>query len=137
MTFHPKNGILDEVEMRPPRPLLWIGSSRKDLKCFPSRVQDVMGRALLDAQFGDKHPNAKPLRGFGGAGVLEMVDDCAGDTYRTVYTVRFLKAVYVPHAFQKKSTQGISTPKHEIDFVRERFRAAEEHYRVWSKGGER
>src|SRR5688500_13169723 len=101
-----------------PEPLLWIGSSRKDLKTFPAEVQDVMGRALLDAQFGDKQPDAKPLHGFGGAGVLEVVDDFAGDTYRTVYTVRFEHAVYVLHAFQKKATRGISTPKHEIDLVR-------------------
>ena len=118
-----------------PKPLFWIGSSRKDLKAFPAEVQDVMGRALLDAQFGDKHPDAKPLHGFGGAGVLEVVDDFAGDTYRTVYTVRFEHAVYVLHAFQKKATRGISTPKHEIDLVRARYRAAEEHYRHSRKGG--
>ncbi len=93
-----------------------------------------MGRALLDAQFGDKHPSAKPLQGFGGAGVLEIVDDSAGGTYRTVYTVRFKSAVYVLHAFQKKATHGIATPKHEMDLVRERYRAAEEHYQNWMKG---
>ncbi|MEW5926157.1 MAG: type II toxin-antitoxin system RelE/ParE family toxin [Gemmatimonadota bacterium] len=118
-----------------PKPLFWIGSSRKDLRAFPAEVQDVMGRALLDAQFGDKHPDAKPLHGFGGAGVLEVVDDFAGDTYRTVYTVRFEHAVYVLHAFQKKATRGISTPKREIDLVRARYRAAEEHYRNSRQGG--
>ena len=111
-----------------------MGSSRKDLKSFPDEVQDVMGRALLDAQFGDKHPNAKPLQGFGGAGVLEIVDDFTGDTYRTVYTVRFKDAVYVLHAFQKKATRGTATPKHEMDLVRGRYQAAEEHYRNWMKG---
>ena len=135
MTRYPVKGILEALEVPSPKPLIWIGSSRKDLKSFPGEVQDVMGRALLDAQLGDKHPDAKPLRGFGGAGVLEMVTDFAGAAYRTVYTVRFEKAVYVLHAFQKKATHGISTPKHEIDLVRDRYRAAEEHYRVWSKGG--
>ena len=115
------------------KPLFWIGSSRKDLKAFPDEVQDVMGRALLDAQLEDKHPGATPLKGFGGAGVLEMVDDFDGNTYRTVYTVRFKGAVYVLHAFQKKSTHGIATPKRELDLVRERYRAAEEHYLQWVK----
>lgn len=122
------------METPSPRPLFWISSSRKDLKSFPDQVQDVMGRALLDAQFGDKHPDAKPLHGFGGAGVLEIVDDFAGDTYRTIYTVRFKKAVYVLHAFQKKATRGITTPRHELDLVQDRYRAAEEHYRNWTKG---
>lgn len=117
------------MEAHRPKPLFWIGSSRKDLKTFPDEVQDVMGRALLDAQFGDKHPDAKPLHGFGGAGVLEVVDNFAGDAYRTVYTVNFEHAVYVLHAFQKKARRGIRTPKHEIDLVRTRFRTAEEHYR--------
>jgi phage-related protein len=124
------------IELPSPKPLFWMGSSRKDLKSFPDEVQDVMGRALLDAQLDDKHPNAKPLQGFGGAGVLEMVDDLAGDTYRTVYTVRFKGAVYVLHAFQKKATRGIATPKHELDLVRERYRAAEEHYRSWKGAAE-
>lgn len=122
-------------DLRAPKPLFWMGSSRKDLKSFPAEVQDVMGRALLDAQFGDKHPNAKPLHGFGGAGVLEMVDDYVGDTYRTVYTVRFGQAVYVLHAFQKKAVRGIATPKREMDLVRDRLRAADEHYRKWIQGG--
>jgi phage-related protein len=122
------------MEVPTAKPLFWMASSRKDLKSFPAEVQDVMGRALLDAQLEDKHPNAKPLHGFGGAGVLEMVDDFAGDTYRTVYTVRFKGAVYVLHAFQKKATRGIATPKHELDLVRERYRAAEEHYQRWMKG---
>lgn len=116
-----------------PKPLFWMGSSRKDLKAFPDEVQDVMGRALLDAQLEDRHPEAKPLKGFGGAGVLEMVDDFDGNTYRTVYTVKFKGAVYVLHAFQKKSTRGIATPRRELDVVRERYRVAEEHYLHWVK----
>lgn len=122
------------ADVAAPKPLYWIASSRKDLKAFPDEVQDVMGRALLDAQFGGKHPHAKPLKGFGGAGVLEIVEDFGGDAYRTVYTVRFDDAVYVLHAFQKKSTRGIATPTHEIDLVRDRYRAAEAHYRNRNKG---
>jgi phage-related protein len=121
------------VEEGPLKPLFWMGSSRKDLRSFPDKVQDVMGRALLDAQLEDKHPDAKPLHGFGGAGVLEMVEDLAGGTYRTVYTVRFKGAVYVLHVFQKKATHGIATPKHEMDLVRQRYHAAEAHYRTWMK----
>ncbi len=116
-----------------PKPLFWIASSHKDLKSFPDEVQDVMGRALLDAQFGDKHPHSHPLQGFGSAGVLEVVDSFDGNAYRTVYTITFPSAVYVLHAFQKKSTRGISTPRHEIEVVKARIRAADEHYRSWSK----
>lgn len=137
MTRHPIKGIFTLIEGRPPKPLFWMGSSYKDLTSFPREVQSMIGRALLDAQLGDKHPDAKPLRGFGGAGVLEIVDDFVGNTYRTVYTVRFADAVYVLHAFQKKSVRGIATPKHELDLVRERYRAAEAHYRVWNQGGAR
>jgi len=93
------------------KPLFWIGLSKVDLKEFPDEVQDVMGQALDIAQQGKKHPEAKPLTGFGGAGVLEIVDDYDGNTYRTAYTVKFPKAVYVLHAFQKKSKEGSTTPK--------------------------
>jgi phage-related protein len=109
----------------------WIGSSRKDLREFPEDVQDLMGYALFLAQAGGKHEDAKPLKGstaFRGAGVLEVVDDYDGDTYRAVYTVRFAGVVYVLHAFQKKSKTGIETPQHEIDKVKRRLKAAEEHY---------
>src|SRR5437867_2939579 len=97
------------------KPLFWVGSSRKDLREFPEEVKDVMGHALDVAQLGGKHPDAKALVGFGGAGVLEVVDDFAGDTYRAVYTVRFAGAVYVLHVFQKKSKRGIKTPLKELD----------------------
>jgi len=135
LTRYPIKRILDALEDPPLKPLFWMGSSYKDLMSTPEEVRDVIGRALLDAQCGDKHPHAKPLRGYGGAGVLEVVADFMGDTYRAVYTVRFAKAVYALHVFQKKAHQGISTPKHEIDLVRERFRMAVEHYRIFSKGG--
>ena len=107
------------------RPLFWVGSARRDLQQFPEAVQDLMGQALLDAQYGGKHPDAKPLHGFGGAGVLEIVDDEDGNTYRTVYTVRLPSGVYVLHAFQKKSRHGVRTDRHDIELARERLRWAE------------
>ena len=108
------------------KPVVWIGSSRDDLKQFPSEVQDVMGFALYLAQMGEKHPDAKPLKGFGGAGVLEIVDDFQGDTYRAVYTVRLSGHVYVLHAFQKKARRGIKTSQRDIDLIRERYHQAEQ-----------
>ena len=92
---------------------------------MPEEVQDVFGYALYLAQIGQKHEDAKPLKGFGSAGVLEVVEDWRGDTYRAVYTVRFAAAVYVLHVFQKKARKGIETPKHEIDLIRKRLKAAE------------
>lgn len=86
-----------------------------------------MGYALYLAQMGDKHPDAKPLKGFAGASLLEVIDDFAGDTYRAVYTVRFANAVYVLHAFQKKAKRGIATPKRDLEVIRSRLRQAEEH----------
>ena len=97
---------------------------------MPEDVIDVFGFALHLAQTGKKHANAKPLRGFGGAGVLEVVEDHLGDTYRAVYTVKIDDAVYVLHCFQKKSKTGISTPAYELDLVRRRLSIAEEHYRL-------
>ena len=92
---------------------------------MPEDVIDVFGFALHLAQTGKKHANAKPLRGCGGAGVLEVVEDHWGDTYRAVYTVKIDEAVYVLHCFQKKSKQGIETPKHDMDLIRERLKAAQ------------
>jgi phage-related protein len=108
------------------RPLIWVGSSLDDLRAFPDAVKGVLGYALYLAQMGGKHPDAKPLRGFGDAGVLEIVDDHAGGTYRAVYTVRFPSAVYVLHAFQKKAKRGIATPKQDLDLIRSRLRRARE-----------
>ncbi len=108
------------------KPLLWVGGSKEDLKRFPEEVRQVMGYALYLAQVGGKHPDAKPLKGFGGAGVLEVVDDFDGDTYRAVYTVKLRGAVYALHAFQKKSRKGIKTSAHEMDVVKRRLRQAEE-----------
>jgi phage-related protein len=112
------------------KPLDFIGSSRDDLRRFPKEVRIAMGTALNSAQLGGKHPAATPLNGFGGAGVLEIVDDFDGDTYRAVYTVKFANIVYVLHAFQKKSRKGIETPKNEIDLIRQRYRFAEAAYKT-------
>lgn len=112
-----------------PKPLCWVASSKKDLMAMPEEVRDVFGFALHLAQMGKKHPNAKPLKGFGGAGVLEVVEDCQGDAYRAVYTVRIANAVYVLHCFQKKSTQGIATPKHEVELIKNRLKAVEANLR--------
>ena len=109
------------------RPVYWVGSSKKDLLRMPEEVVDVFGFALHLAQSGKKHTQAKPLKGFGGAGVLEVVEDHEGDTYRAVYTVRFAENVYVLHCFQKKSKRGTQTPRQELDLIRERLKAAQEH----------
>ncbi|NEN96447.1 MAG: addiction module toxin RelE [Moorea sp. SIO3I7] len=110
------------------KPVEWVGSSLEDLKKFPSEVQQVMGYALYLAQCGDKHPGAKPLKGFKGAGVLEVIDNFDGDTYRGVYTVKLQGVVYVLHTFQKKSKQGIATPKQELELIEARLKRAREHY---------
>src|ERR1700680_1881287 len=105
---------------------------------FPGRVRRVMGFAINDAQKRDEHPRCKALKGFGGRGVLEVVDDEDGDTYRAVYTVRFAGVIYVLHAFQKKSRKGIETPKHEIDVIKARLKVAEAHYRQnYGKGAKK
>lgn len=114
------------------KPVVWVGSSLENLRAFPRPVQRTLGWALQMAQLGGKHPDAKPLKGFGGAGVLEMVENYEDGTYRGVYTVRLGELVYVLHCFQKKSRHGIETPKREMDLIRARLRRAEEHYeREW------
>jgi phage-related protein len=113
--------------LNPLKLLLWVGSSKKDLLEMPAEVVDIFGFALHQAQSGQKHAQAKPLKGFRGASVLEVVEDNMGDTYRAVYTVKIAESVYVLHCFQKKSKQGIETPKHEIDLIRERLKAAQAH----------
>jgi len=113
------------------KPVEWIGSSRDDLREFSEDVQQIMGFALYRAQLGKKHPDAKPLKGFKGAGVLEIVENFDGDTYRAVYTVKFEGIVYVLHAFQKKSKQGIATPKQDIDLIESRLKRAKEHYKKY------
>lgn len=120
----------EETPDQPPeKPVHWIGSSREDLREFPAQVRGEIGYALSFAQIGGKHSSAKPLKGFGGAGVLEIVENHRGDTYRAVYTVRFAAAVYVLHVFQKKSKSGIATPRHEVDLIFRRLKAADMDYR--------
>jgi phage-related protein len=109
------------------RPLDWVGASKKDFFAFPEPVKDEMGNALGVAQFGGKHPSAKPWKGQ-GAGVFEVVEDHDGNTYRAVYTVRFREVVYVLHAFQKKSPRGIRTAQVDVDLVERRLKVAQHDY---------
>ena len=109
------------------KPLDWVGSSKKDFVAFPEAVKDEMGNALGLAQFGGKHPKAKPWKGQ-GAGVFEVVDDHDGDTFRAVYTVRFKEVVYVLHAFQKKSPKGVRTARTDVELVSTRLRLAQQDY---------
>lgn len=107
------------------KPIAWLGSSKKDLMALPLEVRKFFGHALDFAQRGDKHNAAKVLKGFGGAGVLELVEDDQDGTYRAVYTVKFAKAVFVLHCFSKKSKRGIATPKGDMDIIRARLKVAE------------
>ncbi|EKK4000791.1 type II toxin-antitoxin system RelE/ParE family toxin [Cronobacter sakazakii] len=109
------------------KPLFWVGQARKDLQALPEDVQDLFGYALYLAQQGRRHPQARPLKGFGGAGVLEVVEDYQGNTFRAVYTVRLRDAIYVLHVFQKKSSSGIATPRPEMDKIEQRLKAAQCH----------
>ena len=110
--------------------LIWLGSAKKDLNAMPDDLLDTFGYALHQAQAGIKHELAKPLRGFGSASVLEVAESSNGGTFRAVYTVKFEDVIYVLHCFQKKSKQGIATPKPDMDLIRERLQAAE----IYSKG---
>jgi phage-related protein len=103
------------------REIVFVGPTQEAVRGFPDAVRKVVGFALFRAQEGGRHPNAKPLKGFGGAGVLELVADHEGDTYRAVYTVRLATAIYVLHAFQKKSTHGIGMAQHEAALIRQRL----------------
>jgi len=114
---------------RDERPLDWVGSSKRDFLAFPAAVKDDMGNALGVAQFGGKHPAAKPWKGQ-GPGVFEIVDHHEGDTYRAVDTVQFREVVYVLHAFQKKSPKGARTAQGDIDLIRRRLNAARRDHEV-------
>ena len=109
--------------------LLWVGTSKRDLLQFPDTVQDAIGTALSVAQFGGKHPAAKPWKG-NGPGVFEIVEDHRGNTYRAAYTVRFADVVYVLHAFQKKSPSGIATSRRDVELIANRLKQAQSHYEV-------
>jgi phage-related protein len=113
------------MERESEKPLIWIGSSKRDLMALPVLVRKFFGHALHFAQNGERHDAAKVLKGFGSAGVLEVVEDDAGGTYRAVYSIRFQEAVFVLHCFQKKSKSGIETPKSDMETIRLRLKAAE------------
>jgi len=113
----------------PQCPLIWIGTSRRDLRDFPRPARRDIGQALYAAQQGETDPAAKPLKGFGGAPAIEIIAHYHGDTWRAIYTVRFPEAIYVLHAFQKKSKKGIATPKKDIDLIHRRLAEAEHLHR--------
>lgn len=118
------------------RPLDWVGSSKRDFLAFPAPVKDELGNALGLAQFGGKHPKAKPWKGQ-GPGVFEVVEDHQGDTYRAVYSVRFREAVYVLHAFQKKSPRGVKTARTDIELIARRLKVAQQDHEVrYGKAGD-
>jgi len=130
--FDPRNGIIQvaRLKTRPgEKPLFWVGSAKADLLDFPEVVKDEIGVALSVAQFGGKHPKAKPWKGLGSR-VLEIVEDYRTDTYRAVYTVKFEQAVYVLHAFQKKSPKGRKTAQIDVELISQRLRTAREDYEV-------
>ena len=118
-----------------PKRLTWIASSRSDMRALSKDVRRSFGVALYAAQIGETPPIAKPLRGFGGAGVLEMIEDDAGGTFRAVYTVRYATAIYVLHVFQKKSKRGVATPQRDIDLIKTRLKRAEELHVLMMKEG--
>lgn len=113
------------------KPIKWIGSAKRDLDAMPEDVKDVFGHAIDLAQAGGRHQDAKAMTGFGSAGVLEVVEDFRGDTFRAVYTVKFAGWVYVVHCFQKKSKSGIKTPKEDLDLINARLKAAKQDYEDW------
>jgi phage-related protein len=122
---------MGEHRPRRPKPVFWVASSKKDLRGFPHRVRRTFGRALFDAQAGGKHPDARPLKRFKGAGVLEVVEDDEGNTYRAIYTVRVAGVVCVLHVFQKKSKTGVKTPPEDIENVKTRLKEAEKNCGQW------
>jgi phage-related protein len=129
--FHTQYGIYyrdeDRTEPMAEKPLYWVGTAKKDLLAFPGEAVDDIGYALGVVQLGGTPPSAKAWKGE-GPGVFEIVEDHRGDTYRAVYTVRYAKAVYVLHCFQKKSPSGIRTAKKDIDMIHERLKAARADY---------
>ena len=119
------------MSKQPRKPIKWVGSAKRDLDAMPEDVKDVFGHAIDLAQAGGKHQDAKVMTGFGSAGVLEVVEDDRGDTYRAVYTVKFAGWVYVLHCFQKKSKSGIKTPKEVLDLIHARLKAAKLDFEAW------
>ena len=123
---------MDAAPKPVPKPLIWVGDSHDAVKSFPDAVKSDIGVALFQAQLGGKHELSKPLRGI-APGVLEIVSDHRGDTFRAVYTVRLVGRVYVLHAFQKKSKSGIATPQSEINIIKQRLKRAIEMHDAWEK----
>lgn len=119
------------------KPIIWIGSTKDDLVSLPDGVQDEIGYALYQAQKGEKSERAKPLKGFGSAAVLEVVENNIGGTYRAVYTVKFKEVVAVLHVFQKKSKQGIATSLQDINLIKNRLRLAQQEYEIWLRTREK
>ena len=117
------------VKPERPKRVHFVGTSNKDLRALPKSARAIFGYAILLAEYGLKHPDAKPLKGFGGAGVLEVVEELDGDAYRAVYTVKFGDVVYVLHAFKKKSKVGSKTPPRDMELIIKRLKEAEQHYR--------
>ena len=126
---YPRTGILATSRRlaRGERPLDWVGTAKRDFLAFPARVKDEMGNAPGLAQFGGRHPAAKPWKDL-GPGVFELVEDHGGDTYRAVYTVRFREVVYVPHAFQKKSPKGVRTARGDVGLIELRLKLAQQDH---------
>lgn len=120
---------MDEIE----KTVAWLGSTKEDLLDLPLKIRKEVGYAIYLAQLGQQHINVKPLSGFGGRGVLEVVEDDAAGTYRAVYTVKFKEAIYVLHVFQKKSKKGRETPKEEMDIIIKRLKIAENRHTEWLK----
>jgi len=120
-----------------PKALVWVGSSRRDMRAMPKEIRRSFGVVLYAVQTGETPPIAKVLKGFGGAGVLELIEDDAGGTYRAVYTVRYATAIYVLHVFQKKSKRGRETPQRDMNLVKERLkRAGELHAMKMKESGQ-
>jgi phage-related protein len=124
-------GIFASMVKRSRKPLKRVGSSKRDPDAMPEDVKDLFGHAIDLAQAGGKHQDAKVLTGFGSAGVLEVVEDDRGNTYRAVYTAKFAGWVYVLHCFQKKSRSGIKTPKEDMDLINARLKAAKQDFESW------
>lgn len=119
------------MSKQPRKPLRWVGSTKRDLDAMPEDAKDVFGHAIDLAQTGGKHQDAKVMTGFGSAGVLEVVEDSRGDTYRAVYIVKFAGWIYVLHCFQKKSKSGIKTPKEDLDLINARLKTAKQDFEAW------
>jgi phage-related protein len=126
LTKYARSGILPQPD-RLLKPVEWVGTALEELRACPEAVQDAVGYALYLAQCGEQHPAAKRLRGE-LRGLVEIVDDWGGNTYRAVYTASLAGVIYVLHVFRKKATRGIATPRHVIEGIKGRLRQARTHH---------